>query len=196
MKYTLRRSIVLGFALAQASTVNAQSAGPTQITIDGAMKVPSKFLAIGYQMTTDRLPLIELAKKGMGLSISELGTPKNINKENAGAWLDGYKNRQEIYARVIESRGYVNVSGNYDFHTDGDCGARLEGGIKIAQSTFQLLLTINDKSGSTGTIVENQVVVNVDGTVGDVPYWIGEVRDLEVVLTDQSGKCNLVLSKR
>jgi hypothetical protein len=199
MKCTLGKALIFCVLVARASGLNAQSRGPAQITLEGAMKVPSQLIAIGYRVTTDKLPLLELARKGMGLSISELGQANNVNTANAEDWIEGYKRRQDIYAAVIESRGYVDVSGSYDLRTIGDCGTLFEAEVKIAQSAFTLQLSVGGKGNSTGTVAESYVVVNFGGTVGDVPYWTGEFNNQRIVLTDftgQSGKCSLEFRRK
>ena len=171
--------------------------GPAQFSKQRAMVAKSLDLALGYRVTTDMLPVIELAQEGrMTLSILDGGQQRGIDKSNVTAWIEEYRRRQTIFSEIIESRGYVNVSGNYAMRAGPGCSGAVneEHKVLIVQTGSSLRIDGDGVEGSIGTVAEKELVINFGGLVGTVDYFVGVISGKNLVIT--TGSCSFTLVKK
>ena len=187
-------------ALLASSCVQAQQEVPVQPAPDRLLEIPPLALATGIRIVTDgQLPFMELVRRGKTtFHFSELGQPVVVTLQNVGVWEAAFTKRLDLYNTAARRRGAIDIAGVYSILFEhSDCGAALpeDTQIRITQDGPSFTLVLKGKFHGVGTIVEDNVVLNLGNTVGEVPYWVGKAAPPNIAISDSGSKCKFSLTR-
>jgi hypothetical protein len=180
----------------------AQEVQPIPLTAEQVNKIPSLALAQGIRVITDgQLPFIRLAKESrMIFNFEQLGSRVTVTQKNAKLWDSALSDRLKLYLSVAESRGYAQIAGKYRVaFQQPDCGNTStimdsDQFIEITQSGSAISTKLPNGLQGIGTVVEENIIVNLGSTIGDVPYFIGFTKQDAIILEETVSKCRMTLT--